>query len=125
MITSTKIFVCECHSIIVHNSHKVEKITYTSTQWINFSNMMLSERYWSYTYVHIYTFCSMCKHFISFYYQLISYCMDVNILFIQAAVDGIFNLFHSLAIMDSDAVTFVSKDFCGCMSFISLGNIRE
>ena len=43
--TATKILVCECHSIIIHNSHKVEKITYTSTQWINFSNMMLSERY--------------------------------------------------------------------------------
>ena len=49
--------------------------------------------------------------------------MDVNILFIQAAVDGIFNLFHFLAIMDSDAVTFIYKDFYGCMSFISLGNI--
>ena len=65
----------------------------------------------------------MRKHFISFYYQLISYCMVANILFIQAAVDGIFNLFHFLAIMNDDAVTFIDKDFCGCMSFISLGNI--
>ena len=49
--------------------------------------------------------------------------MDVNILFIQAAVDGIFNLFYFWAIMNNDAVTFICKDFCGCMSFISLGNI--
>lgn len=66
----------------------------------------------------------MCKHFISFYYQLISYCMDANILFIQAAV-GIFNLFHFLAIMNDDAVTFIDKIFVDVCLLFHLGISRS